>query len=103
MTLARSGHDVLTENDSKRVQARLGEQPVDLLILDIMMPDIDGLDLCERIRAAGNDLPILFLTARSGQLDILTGYAAGAQAYLTKPFNAVDLLEKVRYCLAPRP
>lgn len=97
--LERSGHQVEVRTDPTTVPALLAEESFDLLVLDVMMPGLDGIALCERIRGAGVETPILFLTAKNTSFDVLAGYAAGAQAYLPKPFQAADLLEKVRYAL----
>ncbi len=69
---------------------------VDLVILDIMLPGIDGLEVCRRLRAQGNPVPILFLTARGSDADRILGLALGADDYLTKPFLVEELILRVR-------
>ena len=81
--------------------AILGSQPLDAVILDIMMPDVDGYEVLRQIRArpATRDLPVIFLTAKSTPADIEKGLAMGANYYITKPFSGLDLVRKVRVCL----
>ncbi|MGH7233585.1 MAG: response regulator [Nitrospiraceae bacterium] len=76
-----------------------GENPYELIILDIMLPKIDGLTLCRRLRANGNRTPILLLTARDSIQDKVSGLDTGADDYLTKPFAFVELLARVRALL----
>jgi DNA-binding response OmpR family regulator len=70
----------------------------DLILLDIMMPGIDGFEVCERIKEmpAKQDIPIIFLTARTQEQDIVQGLEAGAVDYVTKPFNSIELLARVK-------
>jgi DNA-binding response OmpR family regulator len=69
---------------------------VGLVILDLGLPDVDGVDVCRRLRAARPELPILVLTARDHELDVVTGLDAGADDYLVKPFRLSELLARVR-------
>jgi two-component system response regulator MprA len=78
------------------------EQPPDLVILDVLMPGLDGLEVCRRLRAAG-DLPILLLTARDAVEDRVAGLDSGADDYLVKPFAFEELLARVRALLRRRP
>ena len=87
---ARSGHDAL-----ELVEA---ERP-DLVLLDVLMPHPDGLEVCRRLRLEGNSLPILMLTARSEVADRVAGLDAGADDYLAKPFSLDELLARVRALL----
>ena len=80
-----SGEEALAVLDSG------GPQP-DLVVLDIMLPGIDGLEVCRRLRAAGNPIPILFLTARGSDADRILGLRLGADDYLTKPFVVEELV-----------
>ena len=73
-----------------------GENPYQLIILDIMLPKLDGLAVCRRLRANGNATPILLLTARDSMQDRVSGLDTGADDYLTKPFAFVELLARVR-------
>jgi two-component system response regulator MprA len=86
-------------NDALRV-AR--DQAPDLVVLDLMLPGITGLDVCRRLRAAEQHLPIVLLTARDAVADRVTGLEAGADDYLVKPFAFEELLARVRVCLRRR-
>ncbi|MFX7824846.1 response regulator, partial [Acinetobacter baumannii] len=68
----------------------------DLLVLDVMMPGIDGVELLTRVRAAGNDVPVLFLTAKDAVEDRIAGIAAGGDDYVTKPFNLEEVILRLR-------
>lgn len=70
-----------------------------LLILDIMLPDFDGLEICRRLRAGGDFVPVIFLTARDDDEDKLRGFASGGDDYLTKPFSLEELIARVRAIL----
>jgi two-component system OmpR family response regulator len=83
-------------------QLLLRPQPYDAIILDVMLPDIDGFSLCEKLRDAGNVTPILMLTARNAVGDRVQGIEAGADDYLTKPFELSELLARVRSLLRRR-
>lgn len=88
VTVARSGEAALRE---------LRETLPDLIILDVMLPDIDGFELCRRIRAMGHvSLPILMLTAKDTQADKIAGLDCGADDYITKPFDFEELLARIR-------
>lgn len=76
----------------------LSRQPFDALILDVMLPDGDGFDICRRVRA-GSDIPILMLTARGDEMDRIVGLELGADDYLPKPFNPRELLARLRAIL----
>ena len=82
----------------------VGAEPFDAVILDIMMPDVDGYQVLQHIRAQPNTahLPVIFLTAKATPADIEKGLALGANHYITKPFSGVDLVRKVRLCLEER-
>ena len=73
--------------------------PYDLLILDIMLPKLDGLTLCRRLRAAGNKAPVLLMTARNTVEDKVSGFDTGADQFLTKPFAFAELLARIRALL----
>ncbi len=93
------GYQVLAVETGKEGLFLLENKNIDLLILDIMLPDIDGYELCKKIRAKGLDLPILMLTAKKEVQDRVTGLDAGADDYLTKPFSFEELLARVRALL----
>jgi two-component system, OmpR family, phosphate regulon response regulator OmpR len=100
--LASHGFDVRTARNSAQLDTFLERQPYDLLILDIMMPDEDGLSVCKRLRARGETLPILMLTARGDPVDRVVGLELGADDYLAKPFVPTELLARVRAMLRRR-
>ena len=84
---------VLPPADGGEALLLAASQPLDLAILDVMLPDIDGFALCRELRS-GSDLPILFLSARSAEEDRLRGYGLGADDYMTKPFSQAELFAK---------
>ncbi len=90
VSTAVSGNDAL-----RQVQ---GARP-DLIVLDVMLPDIDGFEVCRRLRAAGNEIPVIFLTARDTSSDTVTGLAIGGDDYVTKPFSVEALVARVRAVL----
>jgi two-component system OmpR family response regulator len=71
----------------------------DLIVLDVMLPDIDGFEVCRRLRAQANDVPVIFLTARDTTTDTVTGLALGGDDYITKPFSVEALVARVRAVL----
>src|ERR671935_1958073 len=92
--------DVVTEGEAGLAAALGGDY--DLLILDLGLPDLDGLEVCRRLRAAGRGTPVLMLTARDEVEDRVAGLDAGAEDYLGKPFALAELLARVR-AFARRP
>lgn len=80
-------------------QAALKDKPFDLLILDVTLPDGNGVEFCQELRASGNRTPILFLTARDEEFDIVRGLDAGGNDYVTKPFRIQELLSRIRVLL----
>src|SRR4051794_14059628 len=94
--LQREGHEVDAVADGTNA-ARLGsEADYALLVLDIGLPGLDGLEVCRRVRRARATVPILFLTAQDGELDAVAGLDAGADDYVTKPFSLAELMARVR-------
>lgn len=99
--LERSGYEVDTAADGMEVMSLLGTGDYDLLLLDSMMPRLDGIGVLRKMRASGNDLPVLMLTAKSETEDKVEGLDAGANDYLTKPFKTPELLARIRALLRP--
>ncbi|WP_225032156.1 response regulator [Paraburkholderia sp. XV] len=100
--LISHGFEVRTVRNGMQLATSLERHSYDLLILDIMMPDEDGLSICRRLRAQGETLPILMLTARGDPVDRVIGLELGADDYLTKPFLPNELLARVRAILRRR-
>lgn len=96
MHLGDLGADVAIAHSGTQGLAELENHRFDLAILDIMLPGMDGLDLCKHIRARDDYTPILMLTAKSSELDRVIGLEIGADDYLTKPFNIRELLARVK-------
>ena len=90
VTIAAGGYAALTAVD--------GAAP-ELVILDVMLPDLDGFEVTRRLRAAGNDVPVLFLTARDGIEDTVAGLGAGGDDYVTKPFALAEIVARVEAIL----
>lgn len=97
--LGFEGYEVATARDGAEALAMLLRSPVDAIVLDVMMPRVDGLETCRRIRARGDPTPILILTARADVSDRVAGLDAGADDYLVKPFALEELLARVRALL----
>lgn len=93
--LEHDGYEVVTAFDGESAVALTSSEKPDLVILDLMMPKLDGLEACMQIRAFSN-VPIIMLTARSTDMDKLMGFECGADDYVTKPFNPVTLGAKVK-------
>jgi len=93
--LAAEGHEVELVGDGLEALRRAREQPFDLVVLDIMLPSLDGVGVCRRLRATGQ-VPILLLTALGGTDERVRGLDAGADDYLVKPFAYEELLARVR-------
>jgi len=96
--LAYEGHSVDVASDGQAALAAAREREPDLVVLDVMLPGIDGIEVCRRLRQ-GSNLPILMLTARDAVSDRVSGLDAGADDYLVKPFAYEELLARVRALL----
>ena len=96
--LENDGHEVLTGSDGVEAVETASREQVDLIILDCMMPRMDGLEACQRIREF-SDVPIMMLTAKADDMDKLMGFEHGCDDYLTKPFNILELKARVRALL----
>ncbi|SEE92828.1 response regulator transcription factor [Jiangella alba] len=98
-SLAFNGYQIDLAGDGEEALRAISTDPPDAVVLDIMMPRLDGLATCRALRAAGNDLPILMLTARDEVSDRVSGLDAGADDYLPKPFALEELLARLRALL----
>jgi len=96
--LEREGHTTLEADDGTTARAMLEEQTADLVVLDVMLPGIDGLELCRWIRNR-SELPVILLTARGEEADRIVGLDLGADDYVTKPFSPRELASRVRTVL----
>jgi DNA-binding response OmpR family regulator len=97
--LVREGYEVDAVADGRDAVARATGAPPDLLILDLGLPGLDGLEACRRVRRELPSLPILILTARDEEIDLIEGLDAGADDYVVKPFRVAELLARVRALL----
>jgi DNA-binding response OmpR family regulator len=97
--LVAEGYRVTVRHDGIRGEAAARDEAPDLLILDLMLPDRDGLTVCRNLRKAGSPLPILMLTARGTNLDVVVGLQQGADDYLAKPFDMGVLLARLEALL----
>jgi two-component system OmpR family response regulator len=93
------GCSVTTAATGKEALRQAGADRPDLIVLDVMLPDLDGFEVCRRLRAAGNEVPVIFLTARDTSSDTVTGLALGGDDYVTKPFSVEALVARVRAVL----
>jgi two-component system, OmpR family, response regulator MprA len=94
--LALAGYEVSAAESGSQAIERVAQAMPDAVVLDIGMPDIDGLEVCRRVRMLGNRVPILMLTARDAISDRVTGLDAGADDYLVKPFDVEELKARLR-------
>jgi DNA-binding response OmpR family regulator len=96
--LERDGYTVVQARDGEEALERFGEEEVDLVVLDVMLPKLDGLEVCKRLRSQSN-VPIVMLTARGEELDKVLGLELGADDYITKPFSIREFRSRVRALL----
>jgi DNA-binding response OmpR family regulator len=97
--LRREGYEVGVAADGPGTLEAARAGGIDLIVLDIGLPKLDGLEVCRRIRSAGQSIPVLILTARADEVDTVIGLDAGADDYVTKPFRLAELLARVRALL----
>ena len=93
------GYEVVVAQDGEAALTAATRESPDLILLDIMMPKMNGLEVCRRIREAGFMVPILMLTAKSQEIDIVRGLEVGADDYVTKPFSVRELLARIKAAL----
>jgi DNA-binding response OmpR family regulator len=100
--LGKEGYAVSYATNGAKALEMAASEPFDLILLDVMMPEMDGFEVCGRLKQNPDtaDIPILFLTAKSEQSDIVRGLQEGALDYLTKPFNTAELLARVKTHMA---
>jgi DNA-binding response OmpR family regulator len=96
--LQREGYRVVQARDGEEALKRFSEQPVDLVVLDVMLPRVDGLEVCRRLRT-DSAVPIIMLTARDDEVDKVLGLELGADDYITKPFSIREFRSRVRALL----
>ena len=98
-TLAYEGYQVSSAANGETALAQVRLKPPDLVILDLMLPGMDGLEVCRRLREAGEQMAILMLTARDTVMERVTGLETGADDYLVKPFASAELLARIKVLL----
>ena len=98
-TLTLGGYEAETAQGGQEALTKVATQTLDAVVLDVGMPDIDGLEVCRRLRASGNRIPVLMLTACDAVADRIDGLDAGADDYLVKPFDVGELKARVRALL----
>jgi len=96
--LQKDGYEVVRASDGREALARFGEQSFDLVVLDVMMPRLDGLEVCRRLRAKSS-VPIIMLTAKAEEIDKVLGLELGADDYITKPFSMREFRSRVKATL----
>ena len=96
--LRKDGYEVVQASDGREALARFGESTFDLVVLDVMMPRMDGLEVCRRLRARSS-VPIIMLTAKSEEIDKVLGLELGADDYITKPFSLREFRSRVKAAL----
>jgi DNA-binding response OmpR family regulator len=102
--MRREGFEVAVAEDGERALQAMAEHRPDLVILDVMLPRLNGFEVCQRLRAqpAWRDVPVLMLTAKGHEAEMKKGLALGADAYMTKPFSTRDLVAEIRRLLQAR-
>jgi DNA-binding response OmpR family regulator len=96
--LRKDGYEVVQATDGREALARFGEGPFDLVVLDVMLPRLDGLEVCRRLRARSS-VPIIMLTAKAEEIDKVLGLELGADDYITKPFSMREFRSRVKAAL----
>src|SRR5690606_38936704 len=98
--LGMKGFSVVWAKNAQDALAKVGSNALDLAILDVMLPDMDGFELSQKIRNNNPDLPFLFLTAKSMKIDVLKGFSMGAVDYLKKPIDEEELVVRINALLS---
>lgn len=104
VNLEMEGHEVVTAVDGQDALNRVEEEAPDLILLDVMMPNVNGWQVAETLKSnpSTRHIPIVFLSARAMEADVRKGTDLGVQAYVTKPFDPIDLMELVNRLIAER-
>ncbi len=97
-TLEQEGYEILTAMDGEEALTLFFENPVDLILLDVMLPKLDGISVCQRIRESST-VPIIMLTAKGEDMDKILGLEYGADDYMTKPFNILEVKARIKSIL----
>ena len=100
--LKKAGFDVSVARNGAEALAKAGTEAPTLIILDLMLPDVDGIEVCRRIRAESG-VPIIMLTPRGDTMDVVRGLESGANDYVVKPFNPKELVDRIRTRLRETP
>ena len=98
VNLERAGYEVITAGDGKEALQKVEEETPDLVVLDVMMPYMDGFEVLQSMRRnpATRDIPVIMLTAKAQDADVFKGWQSGVDCYLTKPFNPMELIAFVK-------
>ena len=98
VNLERAGHQVVSAFDGKEALKKVDSEKPNLIVLDVMMPHMDGFEVLKRLRANADtkNIPVIMLTAKAQDADVFRGWASGVDCYLTKPFNPMELLTFVK-------
>lgn len=96
--LENEGYTVETAYDGEEALEKAADPDIDLIVLDLMLPKLDGIEVCQRIRGFSN-VPIIMLTAKGDDMDVLMGFENGADDYITKPFNIIELKARMKAIL----
>jgi len=104
VNLERSGYQVITAFDGPDALKKVESEKPDLIVLDVMMPKMDGFEVLKRLQAnpETREIPVIMLTAKAQDADVFRGWASGVSAYLTKPFNPLELITFVKRILSGR-
>ncbi len=97
--LREEGYDVITVADGAQALDVIMRERPDLVLLDVMLPGMDGLEVCRRLRRQSDEVPVIMLTARAREIDKVVGLEVGADDYVTKPFGMMELVARVRAAL----
>jgi two-component system alkaline phosphatase synthesis response regulator PhoP/two-component system response regulator VicR len=98
INLEKEGYEVITANNGREALEKVASEKPDLIVMDVMMPEMDGLEALTQLKASATtaDIPVIMLTAKAQDADVFRGWQSGADLYLTKPFNPMELITFVR-------